>query len=165
MSFFRRTEMDAWFGDLYNNKQSALELRFDYYYMCLMIGFASLRDDPLEGGDELVRYVPNQFAAASDLIIGLLLIAETQKLGKQLSSKRDVEFLVNQYLESSGSGSLNEAGFSRVNNYANGGFNYLFENHAGKPYFADTFFGWYSAQIQSLTAESPLWSTQLTKVL
>jgi hypothetical protein len=149
--------MDAWFAHLH--KDGALELQFDHYYMCLMIGFASLRDDSLNGGNELIRYFPGQYAAASKLIVGLLLIAETQKLGKQLSSKGDVEFLVQQYLEASGSGALNEAGFERINNYANGGFNYLVEQYE-KPYHADTFFAWYSEKLCALTSDSPLWSSQ-----
>jgi hypothetical protein len=157
MSFFRRPEMDAWFSHLH--KDGAMEIQFDHYYMCLMIGFASLRDDALNGGNEMIRHFPGQYAAASKLIVGLLLIAETQKLGKQLSNKRDVEFLVQQYLEPSGSGALNEVGFERINNYANGGFNYLAEQY-DKPYHADTFFSWYSERLNTVTSESPLWSSQ-----
>jgi hypothetical protein len=157
MSFFRRQEVDVWFNSLHKDK--SLELQFDDYYMCLMIGFAALRDDPLQGGIELVRHFPGQYGSASKLVVGLLLIAETKKLGKQLGNKRDVEFLVQQYLESSGSGALNDAGFDRLNDYANGGFNYMVEEY-DKPYHADAFFGWYTERLRSLAAESPLWSSQ-----
>ncbi|MDL1889239.1 hypothetical protein FBQ96_06600 [Nitrospirales bacterium NOB] len=129
-----------------------------------MMGFASLRDDPLSGGNELIRHFPGQYAASSKLIVGLLLIAETQKLGKQLSNKSDVEFLVQQYLEPAGGGSLNDAGFERVNNYANGGLNYLLDE-LDKPYHADTFFAWYCERLLVLTQESPVWASQNTLLL
>jgi hypothetical protein len=163
MSFFRRPEMDAWFSHLH--KENALEIQFDNYYLCLMMGFATLRDDQLDGGNELIRHFPGQYAGVSKLIIGLLLIAETQKLGKELTNKRDVEFLVNQYLDVSGSGSMNDAGFGRVNDYANGGFNYLVEAYQDKPYHADAFFAWYSAQLQTVTTASSLWGAQGPKVI
>ena len=162
MSFFRRPEMDIWFAHLH--KDGAFELQFDHYYMCLMVGLASLRDDPLNGGNELIRHFPGQYAAASKLVIGLLLIAETQKLGKQLSNKGDVEFLVQQYLEPTGNGALNDAGFERANNYANGGFNYLVEEY-DRPYHADTFFAWYSERLQTLTLTSSLWSARSALIL
>jgi hypothetical protein len=162
MSFFRRQEMDSWFSQL--RKDGSLEIQFDYYYLCLMMGFATLRDDTLEGGNELIRHFPGQYAAASKLIIGLLLIAETQKLGKQLANKRDVEFLVNQYLDASGSGTLNDAGYARLNDYANGGFNYLSEAQE-KPHYADAFFASYAGQMKSLTGASPLWGAQTPKIL
>jgi len=158
MSFIRRQEMDGWFSNLH--KDNSLEIQFDYYYMCLMIGFAALRDDPLQGGSELIRHFPGPYAGASKLIVGLLLIAETKKLGKQLGNKRDVEFLVQQYLETSGSGVLNDVGFDRINDYANGGFNFLVEEYEDKPYHADSFFGWYTERLRILATESPLWSSQ-----
>lgn len=158
MSFFRSQEMDGWFSHLH--KDNAFEFQFDHYYMCLMMGFAALRDDPMQGGSELIRHFPGPYAAASKLIVGLLLIAETKKLGKQLNNKRDVEFIVQQYLESSGSGALNDIGFERINDYANGGFKYLVEEYDDKPYHADTFFGWYTDRLKKLAAESPLWSSQ-----
>jgi hypothetical protein len=163
MSFFRRVEMDTWFSHLH--KDNTLEILFDNYYLCLMMGFATLRDDSFDGGAELLRHFPGQYAGASKLIIGLLLVAETRKMGKSLTKKRDVEFLVNQYLHASANESINEEGFKRLNCYANGGFNYMLESLPDKPYHADAFFHWYTEQLQALTAGSALWSSQTEKIL
>lgn len=163
MTFQRRPEMDAWFAHLH--KDNSLELLFDNYYLSLMIGLASLRDDPLSNGDELVRRFPTPYFTVGKLVIGLLLIAETEKLGKKLTDKGDVEFLVNQYLDPNDANSLNEAGFERLNRYANGGFNYLVERHNDKPYHADSFLAWYSKEIRSLTTTNELWASQSPKTL
>jgi hypothetical protein len=155
--------MDSWFTPLHKDK--SLELLFDNYYLCLMIGFASLRNDALVSGEELTRRFPTSYLPASRLIIGLLLIAETEKLGKKLTNKGDVEFLVNQYLDpSDAGGNLNDAGFDRLNRYANGGFNYMIETLADKPYHLDSFLAWYANEIQSLTRNNELWATQTSKI-
>lgn len=162
MTFQRRPEMDVWFAHLH--KDSSLELLFDNYYLSLMIGFASLRDDPMTGGEELLRRFPALYLPVGKLIVGLLLIAETEKLGKKLTNKGDVEFLVNQYLDPNDANNLNEAGFERLNRYANGGFNYLVETLNDKPYHADSFLAWYSEQLRSLTSTNELWASQSSKV-
>lgn len=157
MSFVRRPEMSAWFSNLLRDK--SLEIQFDAYYLCLMIGYASLRDDAFDGGEELIRHFPDRYSGAqSKLIIGLLLIAETQKFGLMLSKKQDVEYLVTQYLDPVG-GALNPEGFERMNRYANGGFNYLAESF-DKPYYFDAFLASYNNELAKLTANSDLWAGQ-----
>lgn len=163
MTFHRRPEMDVWFA--YLQRDASLEILFDNYYLCLMIGFASLRDDPLTGGVEMVRRFPSQYFTVGKLVVGLLLIAETETLGKKLTNKGDVEFLVNLYLDPSDANSLKEAGFDRLNRYANGGFNYLVETHNDRPHHADAFLAWYSKELRSLTSTNELWAAQSTKIL
>ncbi|MBD8566227.1 hypothetical protein IFU01_18370 [Oxalobacteraceae sp. CFBP 8763] len=164
MSFQRRIEMDSWFSHL--QKDGSLEYIFDSYYLCLMVGFSCLRDDAFSNGEEITRRFPTVYLPTSRLIIGLLLIAETEKLGKKLTNKGDVEFLVNQYLNpDDAGGNLNEAGFDRLNRYANGGLNYMIETLGDRPYHFDSFLSWYSNEIRTLTQGNDLWNSQTPKVL
>lgn len=150
MAFKLRSEVDDWFSKIFNAKDSPLTTKFDYYYLCLMMGLAKRKAATLSGGTELVRSFINDYRPVQNLIIGLLIAAEAQLQGVDLTNRAAIKKLLALYVSPEASVGLTADGFQRVNDYANGGFNAIVSVYPEAPWVPADFLLWYQREIQQL---------------
>ncbi len=141
-SFRLRTDAEAWFSEV--ERSPHIRSKFDLYYFCLMVGFASGRasETQLTGttSKEFIDYFIDDYKPASRLLIGLLVIAEMKYKGIDVAEKSAVRALFKQLVDASnGNSHLTDEGMKRMNAYASGGFDYLAERRNSKPYSAEEF--------------------------
>jgi hypothetical protein len=143
MAMFRlRTDAEKWFSEV--ERSGHVRSKFDLYYFCLMAGFASGRaaNDDLTNANskEFIDYFIDDFKPASHLLIGLLVIAEMRFKGIDVTDKAAVRALFKDVVDArNGNNHLTELGMKRMNAYASGGFDYLAQRRASKPYSLDEF--------------------------
>ena len=144
--FKMRPEVDDWFRHIF--KKGPIQTKFDLYYFCLMMGLADGKSEPTESAVEFVDYFVGDYRSSQRLILGLLIVAEAARLGLGLSDRAEIENLMNKYLDSANPAQLTDAGFSRLNDYANAGFVAITEGLQGaKPHQVETFLQWYAKEI------------------
>src|SRR4051812_36711174 len=98
MAFRLRQEADDWFKFIFK-KDGPIQTKFDIYYLCLMLGFASGRLEKSTDAVEIVAYFVTEYKSVQRMVIGLLLIVELHRLGSDLSDKKELQKLMNQYLD------------------------------------------------------------------
>lgn len=151
MAMFRlRTDAEAWFSEI--ERTPHIRSKFDLYYFCLMAGFASGRSSESQlsgpGSKEFIDYFIDDYKPASNLLIGLLVIAEMKYKGIDVTEKSAVRALFKEIVDASnGSNHLTEHGMKRMNAYASGGFEYLAEKRDTKPYSIEEFLRDYVALV------------------
>jgi len=156
MAMFRlRTDAEAWFSEI--EKTPHVRSKFDLYYFCLMAGFASGRSSETHisgaGSKEFIDYFIDDYKPASNLLIGLLVIAEMKYKGIDVTEKAAVRALFKDVVDASnGNNHLTEHGMKRMNAYASGGFEYLAERRDTKPRSAEEFLRDYAQLIESAVA-------------
>lgn len=156
MAFRMRQEVEDWFKHI--SKEEPLETKFDLYYLCLMMGLATSRFDPLQGGAEFVDNFVVDYKPVQRLIIGLLLIAEMSRLEINLMDRDKTQDLINTYLDPTQPSHLRDMGFGRLNEYANGGFNEIMENLGDKPHHVEPFLQWYTQTLSKKATMNKLWA-------
>ena len=88
MSFRLRKDARAWFRDL----RPALDLDFDMYYFCLMVGLAARNKETIQqtDTDEIVQYFPGEYGPRGRLIVAIFLKAELDGLGVKMTERTAV---------------------------------------------------------------------------
>jgi hypothetical protein len=152
-----RDEVEGWFRGIVGS-DGPLRTKFDQYYLCLMLGLATGRSDKAANADEFVQYFVSDYAGVGRIIVALLVIAEADRLGIDISDKNDVKKLLNEYLDPTNPAHLSETGFQRLNDYANGGFSVLNEVFPERPRHVDMFLERYSVILKEKTRDSANWS-------
>jgi hypothetical protein len=156
--FKMQPEVDDWFRHILKN--GPIQTKFDLYYFCLMMGLASGKTESAENAVEFVGYFVGEYRSSQRLILGLLIVAEAARLGLELGDRMEIESLMKNYLDSANPAQLTEAGFARLNDYANGGFIAITEALQGvKPYQVETFLQWYSKELEKRVEANPFWQT------
>ncbi len=151
MAMFKiRNDAEKWFSEI--ERSAHIRSKFDLYYFCLMAGFASGRSSEVglvgTGSKEFIDYFIDDYKAASRLLIGLLVVAEMNYKGIDVTEKSSVRALFKQLVDASnGNNHLTEEGMKRMNCYASGGFEYLAERRDTKPYSSEEFLRDYVALI------------------
>jgi hypothetical protein len=148
MAFKLRPEVDEWFSKIFKVKDSPLTQKFDYYYLCLMMGLAKRKAATLTNGTEFVQFFIADYRPVQNLVIGLLVAAEAQLQGVDLSNRVAIKKLLALYVSPEASVALTVDGFQRLNDYANGGFNAIVSVYPEAPWVPADFLLWYSKEIQ-----------------
>lgn len=156
MPFRMRQEVEDWFKHI--DKKGPLETKFDLYYLCLMMGLAASRFDPLQGGTEFVDNFVIDYKPVQRLILGLLLLTDMSRLNINFTDRDKTQSLINTYLDPTQPSHLRDTGFGMLNEYANGGFNEIMENLGNKPHHVETFLQWYTKTLFQKATMNKLWA-------
>jgi hypothetical protein len=159
MSFRLPKPAGSFFRLLLQSGGSGFETMFDAYYFCLMVGLDARVIGPEdEVGDEFVRDYVQTFHPYSDLIAGLLVDAELDRLGIEQSDGNSVEKKIVEILDPNSASKLSIAGHSMLNRYAVGGFNLLRDKFATPPQSLEEFLLTYQSvwKFEDTTTEKDL---------
>lgn len=151
-----RPEVDDWFKHISNT--GPIKTKFDLYYFCLMAGLSKGQTSRLQNGQEFVDNFVSDYKPSQRLILGLFLIAEMSRFGIELNDRDEVRNLINKYFDPSTPSHLKNEGFAGLNDYANAGFNFIYENCPEPPRRVEHFIQWYVKNISTQITSSELWS-------
>ena len=105
---------------LESNNDVKLKLKFDAYYLCLLVGLSSkeIVNTPEYASSELVSEYPKEYYECRDYIAGLLLSTEAErKIGENIESS-ELETIIKELIKSDSPTRLTTAGEARLNEYA-----------------------------------------------
>jgi hypothetical protein len=146
MSFRLRTDAEKWFSEI----EKDLTFKFDAYYFCLMAGFAAVRRSSLTSADKpaFVDDFPGDYKLQQNLLLGGLVDCDLRDRGISVTDRMAVQKVVSELPTANGASShLSPAGAARMNEYASGGFDVLFERMVDKPHKLETFIRGYAKLI------------------
>ncbi|NOK47381.1 MULTISPECIES: hypothetical protein [Burkholderia] len=152
MSFRLRTDAEKWFSDI----ERDFAYKFDAYYFCLMAGYAAVRKSSLTSADKpaFVDDFPGDYKVQQNLLLGGLIDCDLRDRGISVTDKAAVQKVVSELLTATGASThLSLTGAARMNEYASGGFDVLFERMVDKPRKLETFLRGYAKLITELEAE------------
>jgi len=150
MDFRLSQEVDSWFSHL--REKAPFRVKFDLFYMCLMLGLATGRKADATG-PEFVGYYVDDYKASYRLISGLLIVSELKRLGINMTEKASVRKVIADLLDSNSPTGLSDEGMRSLNQYSSGGFAYL-SSAREKPHHADEFLASYLDLLQSGVREN-----------
>lgn len=154
MGFQFSQDADNWFANV--REKDPFRLKFDRYYICLMLGLASGRKGGPPGPD-FVDYFVDQYKPTHRLISGLLTVAELKNQGIEMDDKPGVRKMIAELFDTSTTTGLSDEGLRNLNRYASGGFTYLAEI-CQKPHHADAFLVEYLSLLKSAADSSGNWN-------
>lgn len=141
MPFRLRDDARKWFSEI--EGKAPIKTQFDLFYFCLMAGLTSgRRSEPTHGGRSAPEFIQNfieDYRAAQRLIIGLLIVAELQRLGINLHEKASVRKTIQDLVDPQSPTNLTDEGMRLLNAYASGGYDYISEMRSSKPYTVEEF--------------------------
>lgn len=153
MPFRLRKDTRKWF----KNVESAFDLDFDMYYLCLMAGLAVGRKEDIPIGDttELVDDFPGDYRAKGRLVLSLFLSRELKALGVKLSERTTLHSAIHRLVDPLSASHLSDAGLKEMNRYSFGGFEVLTEWFDDQPRTIETFLPLYKRKLDTaLSANS-----------
>ena len=140
--FRLRQDAEEWMSNIASSHP--ISSKFDLFYLCLLVGFASGRmSDPREDGrnaPEFIRIFIEDYKPSQHLIIALLIIVELGRFGISLSEKESVRNCIRQLVKPDSQTGLTDEGINLLNQYASGGFDEIMSNIGNsKPYRTEIF--------------------------
>ena len=124
-----------YFKGIRNDKKDLTD--FDIYYFCLLLGLKKRRhSEPSSNGGLVTEFTKNftaDYVARKELIIGLVVCAEADRLGLEMSEKKSIIKLFEDLTEAENLTKFSSLGADAINSYASGGFDFLMENLKVKP--------------------------------
>jgi hypothetical protein len=160
MAFRLRQQAEEWFKYIFK-QDGPIQRKFDVYYFCLMLGLATSKLEKPEDAPEIVDYFITEYKPVQRIIIGLLLIAELHRMGTDLSDRKSLQKLMDEYLDPTNPANLTDAGFSRLNDYAAGGFTFLAEQLEDKPHRVEDFLQLYVRILDRVVPSSETWKAYM----
>ena len=157
MAFQLRSEAEAYFKGV--SGSPAFRSKFDQYYLCLMLGLASGRNERAIAAVDLVDYFIADYKPVGRLIVALLVVAEAHRLGVELSEKSELKTLLDDYLDATQPANITALAFQKMNDYANGGFIVLNEALPDRPRHVETFFQLYAKLLDDQMAKTTRWDS------
>jgi hypothetical protein len=158
MPFRLRTDADEWFKGIVSS-ESPIRTKFDQYYLSLLVGLITGRNERAANAPEFIDYFIADYAPVQHLLVGLLIIVEANRLGVELTEKVDVRKMLHDYLDPKHPTSLSETGIQKLNDYANGGFSKLVEVFPQRPHHVEDFLQAYTNIISSEIGAAMPWSS------
>jgi hypothetical protein len=159
MPFRLREDARKWFSEI--EGKAPVKSQFDLYYFCLMAGLTTgRRSEPTQGGRAAPEFVQNfieDYRPAQRLLIGLLIVAELQRLGIDLHEKASVRKTIRDLVDPQSATNLTEAGMRLLNAYASGGYDYISEVRPSKPYAVEEFLRDFVGLIDTGAAQNTNW--------
>jgi len=149
MDFQLRKDARQWFKHI----STHYPILFDFYYLCLMAGFASGRRNtqmPSEKVDSLVENFPGDFRDRGRRLVGLLIHADLAYLGIDLDERDAVYRRVAELVDPNSPSDLSNEGIMIMNQYAHGGFDVLCEKFRDPPTSIETFIRKYARCLSDL---------------
>ncbi len=104
--------------------------------------------------DEIFRDFPGVFRARGELLVGLLIHTELSRMGIDLKERDSVYQKISELVITSPPYLSNE-GIKRMNQYAHGGFDILWERMDEPPRSIETFIRKYHRLIQNIQQDAP----------
>ena len=137
MPFRLRKDARTWFSHIADD----LKLEFDKYYFCLMAGIAVRRKVEFRVVEttEIIQYFPSEYRPVSRLVVALLVSAELEELGLNMSERDAVYEGISHFIDPTDPSNLSDEGMKLMNRYASGGFEVLTEWFTDKPRGIETF--------------------------
>ena len=159
MAFRISSTCDHWFSNL--AEQEPLKRKFDYYYLCTLLGLAArqkakLGDDAREFVDEFI----NAYRPYQRQLIGLLLVTHLHDLGIKLDEKKAVAEQMAKLVAPMRGAQLTDEGFNLLNSYCHGGFR-LLEQEIEKPHKMVFFLQKYHETLDGYVRINPVWTDNL----
>ena len=134
MSFRLPVDADNYFGQIWNNKSTNINFRykFDYYYLCLIIGLNSRKISSADKVDakDLVDNYPGDYIKLADVIAGLLIDAEIERLAIDPNDRDSIESLILELIDHQSVTRLSSNGMDQLNLYAARGLDIINEKIA-----------------------------------
>jgi len=130
-----------------------IKIQFDFYYICLLIGF---KFKEFGKNVELVEFFhkfPNEYLSRKEEIIGTLITTEIKRLGVNVENKSRVQELMLKLVNPESITRLSSEGEKLMNKYAEGGFNFIVEK-IGSCSTTDTFLVRYYDEFMAETTGS-----------
>lgn len=165
MPFRLRQDAEKWFSEI--EGKAPIRTKFDLYYFCVMAGLmAGRRSDPSHAGRSAPEFLApsagfiEDYRGAQRLIIGLLIVAELKRLGIDLREKASVRKTIRDLVDPQSPTSLTVEGIRLLNSYASGGYDYISDRRASKPYTVEEFLRDFIGLIGEATAANAHWQTQ-----
>lgn len=140
MPFYLRNDTEQWFSHI--KEQAPIETKFDLYYFCLMMGFATGRTSVPSQRSVVTEFQKNYVKAyipAQKLITGLLIKSELKKYGVEATEKDQVYNILSEIIDPDTSTKLTETGLNKLNEYASGGYDVMSEEFPTKFYSVEEF--------------------------
>jgi hypothetical protein len=150
----RRTKI--WFSKI--EKTGPLKFDFDLYYLCVLLGLATGRNTVPEHASDLVDYIIEDYLETRDLLVGLFLLAELGRRGIDLTEPVQVRRILDQLLDPVDKTGLSATAMSKLNEYANGGHEYLMEKYTKPPQITESFLQRYMQILKEAVSENDTWT-------
>lgn len=141
-------DADKWFADISKHYVT----KFDLYYLCLMVGFASGRKADPDNATDLIDNYPKEFKPVGRLLVALLLNAELKSSGIDLNERDAVYQVIGEIIDPGFPTLLSDEGVKLMNKYAQGGYEAMYEYFDDRPRAVETFARKYSNCIEELEA-------------
>jgi hypothetical protein len=111
------------------NRKDKLEILFDSYYLCMMVGMYQVKLDskPDLENTELVDEYPEKYKDSCDFIAALLIATEVKRRPVNIKNADELEKLMKDLLESHSKTRLSTEGERLLNQYASRGFHVISE--------------------------------------
>jgi hypothetical protein len=145
-----RNDARTWFKQISDFEHFKTD--FDQYYLCLMAGFASGRNNETGTTTEMVENFVEDYKEASRFLIGLLVMAELKKAGIEIFERDSVRDMFKRLVDPHSANQLTDEGMRRMNAYASGGYDYLSGERETKPYSGEEFLRDYAQLIEGALA-------------
>lgn len=162
MAFKLKDEVDQYFRHL--TRQGYLPVKFDIYYLCLMMGLAAGSAKSSAGAHEFVKHFVDDYAKSQRLIIGLLVYTEARGSGLDVSDRDATKMLLSDFLDHNSHTALSAEGVEKLNDYAQGGFLWICKNYGEPPHQLEAFLTWYLDTINGLIKDSEIWKATLAEL-
>lgn len=129
MSFILSDEANAYLARLNTNKKAGiLKTKFDFYYLCLLVGFNKgelVSGDPK--GEVFIDVPPKEHTDSYKEILGVLLSSEIKRRGVEVKDRNSMEKIMMELLDPNSVNQLSEDGARILNRYAAKGFEEIIE--------------------------------------
>jgi hypothetical protein len=162
MPFRLREDARKWFAEI--EGKPPIKTQFDLFYFCLMAGLTSGRhSNPTHGGraaPEFIQMFIEDYRAAQRLIIGLLIVAELQRLGINLHEKLSVRKTIQALVDPQSPTNLTDEGMRMINEYASGGYDYISEMRSSKPYTVEEFLRDFIGLVGKAAVDNAGWAAE-----
>jgi hypothetical protein len=132
MAFRIGDDCEKWWQHL--KKEGVFKTQFDRYYLCLMAGLAVGRTTQLGPSSEFVKNFVDDYKGAQLSLLAMLIYADAKNHGVSVSDREVARNFLNDYLDPTDPSRLSAKGFTRLNEYAAGGFVFIREHFPEQPY-------------------------------
>ena len=153
-SFRIREDALTWLADVQRTlPHSSI---FDMYYFCVVAGLTAGRAEELKSPSrEMVDYFVADYKPVASFILGMLVVAELRLARIGFDEETAMREMFRSLIAGSGENGLTEEGMKRLNAYANGGYEFLAQNHDPRPQTAEEFLRTYATLIEDSAANGP----------
>ncbi len=128
MTFRLSNQAKSYFKNIFGKgSDDKLDILWDEYYICLMIGFSEVKiGDEASADSEITKTFPQAYKDQRYEIMASLIASEIDRRG--ISKVKDIENLMLSILDHNSSTELSSEGHRLMNRYVAGGFEIIKEN-------------------------------------